>query len=1574
MSLIRLCVTVLVVVGVVDCQLLYLSESVGNDSNAGTQAAPLQTLGAAARLLLRGGNASLVLDGHFESCGVSLDANSTHLSLHALSAVATIGCSASATANSSGVALLRVAAVDGVEFNGLRVFNASGVELSARRVELRNVSMVDVAVVAESSEDTFGNIDSAVLRAPLAVEAVSLTATNCSFRRNSLRIVTQARGQRSPLSTFGDWRGGNATTLPVPGGGALACRCASVAIAASVFEFNSVNATALSWIDPGNTDVESIPGDHSAACGGSLLVLASGSGNGTVSGCVFRNNSISASIASGGAVAVVSSGAAFQLNVTASSFSGSALTGALLSGADLVVGGGGHGTFQLEDVTFEGAVVNGDRFNGVVRAPALMLATNVSVQFVQCAALFVACGMLCAVDVDVLNGSICDNVIVCGQASGAMFGNGRWETDADDTVCSSVALTTTRIERNRLQSRDTSSLIQQRCPKSLNNFAELLLRDAVFADNIATISDRALQPRAPLLLSATSDVPIEMSDCAFVRNVGFRQLLVLRTPSLELSATNITDNVLWSFVMDIEFVASTQRSFVVSLSIADVAVAGNTGSGFCNMFVGPHSISSITIARSAIESDERQLMLLAAVEPLEQFLLLDSRLVRQVVDIRCWVRAFSLTNSKLVGSSCLLSTSQTRALAWRSAGVHVVNSTFENCSPALGVSDADYEVSDFAVELPLPVFVNNSSFVSSLAPSAAAMFVCESGAAAIALSNTTVAASGGQRLLAASACGSLVLNNVALDGSGGIVIVGRFGALQLTDTHFVNVTALTLSAPNATAMLDNVTAVASQRTGFLFAQAREVNVSNFRFGGGGGGGMLVTPAVEFSAVGTLRITNASITAVSSSPRGTVSLNGVNRTVLHNVVVADSLARFGGGFGERALSDVECSGVVARNNLASIAGGAVFSDAPNGSFVTACVSVVNCSAAWWGGSFAGPEERLLVSHAGEPAMPGIGLRNVRVQVIDRFGQALRAAPDDPYQSEPSPPLRVARLLIFATLSCNDSTTARSLLCVIEPTGVECTGNLPLPAGVAGAECNVSVVADKTTLASDLSLVVQRCQFGYGAESPAGRSACVPCSADTVSIGGESVCAPCPPGARCCGVDRVTARPEFYVALRRHSVSAVACLPGACLGFNSTCGEQEQASAPSVSEDALNRCAPGRTGLLCAHCVDPDSVPVAPTNGVACVPCTTSQPAALVALVVGLLAFAAVVHVNAVGQSAALKILLYYTQIASAQAPAGLFLGALHLFFGFRVAAASGAFGGICVFARFSHFSLVVVRLSLPAALLCGVLLIAGGARLVVRCGRRKLAAAAAAGDGDDDAANAALSVEPPIAAPAPLFGWRRVLRTGVSIVLLTFSVCVSAALDVLHCVQLRDDESFLVSDVRQSCESTEALAWRRAAVSGLLPLAALVIVVVPCALLVLRRRQGHLQHDVAGVLFDSYRGALCRVGFESFTLLRRLLVGVVAVFVADALLRRFLFTLVNVASLLIVMLVRPYVVGAENHLDAVAQLFLVLLGTMEQTGTDVGDTLIAVGSAIPVVLIVGFMLLGQARKVRAWCIGRRQKSR
>jgi hypothetical protein len=1557
----------------VDCQLLFLSETAGNDSSAGTQSAPLLTLAAAASRLQPGGNASLLLDGHFESCFVALN-GSAHLFVQALSGTATIGCSTPLNATTAGgatAALLLAASasvsVVNVTFAGFSVYNASAVELRSLRVELVNVTFADIAVVADTSEDTFGTVDDAVLRSPLAVDAARFVASNCTFQRNSLRLITQALGL-SPVTIFGDWRGGNATTLPVPGGGALACRCASFAIAASVFECNSVNATPLSWLElePIGPDL-AIPGDRSAACGGSVLVLASGSGSGTLSGCTFRNSSISASIASGGAVAVVANGP-FQLNVTASSFRGSSLAGSMLSGADLVIvrcsGGGDGGALQLDNATFHGALVSGKRFNGVVRAPSVLLATNVSVSSVSCGASIVACGMLCAVDIDVFNGSICDNAIESNHVSGGLIGNGQWE--ADSALCSTVVLVATRIERNRLLAGQCT-LVQQSCAHALDNYAALLLREVCFADNNATL-DGTSSLTTVALVSATTDVPVEVSFCEFVRNSGFSHVILLRAPSLLFAANNVSDNVLSAFVMDVEFVSSTFRGFTASLSVTDVVVTANAGFGFCNLFVGPQSITSITIARSRIESDVKQLMLVSSLEPLYQFSVLKSVFVRQVVDIRCCVRVISLAGSSMIATSHLFSTSQTRAFAQVSAGVHIDNSTFQDCAPALGVSDADHGVRNFSVRLALPVLISNSHFSSTLARSVDAMIVCGSRAAEFALINTTVEASG-QRLATSSACGSLSLNNVSLDSSGGISIAGPFGALLIANSFFTNVVVVALSSIGSTAVLTNVSAVDNQ-SGFLFRGATEVNVTNFWFRSSA----LNSPAVAFTAVNTLRISNASISAASFSERGTVSLDTVNHAVLHDVVVANSSARFGGGFGEHALGSVECSGVVARANLATVAGGAVFSDSPNGSFV-ACVEVVNCTALWWGHKYAGPEERLLVSHADDRAMPGVGLRDVHVQIVDQFGQTVWAAPPDLYQSEPPLKLRSARLLVFATLSCDDNTQAHSLLCVIEPTAADCRGDLPLPAVMAGALCNVSVVADKTTLSADLSLVVQPCQFGFGADSP-GRALCAACSADTISVGGESLCTPCPLGARCCGADRVTSRPDFFVVLDSFRVAAVPCLPGACLGFNSSCADQASTraaagvSAAGISENMLNQCAPGRTGLLCAHCNDTDSVPVAPNNGITCVPCTAPNPWAVIALVVGLLSFAAIVHVNAVGNSAALKILLYFTQIASAQAPVGLFTGALHLFFGFQVAAASGAFGGICVFAGFRHFSLVAVRLSLPAALLSGLLLIAVGARVVRwRRGAREADDAGGGGGG-----GAALAVESIAATASPLFGWRRVLRTCVSIVLLTFSVCLSASLDVLHCVQLRDGESFLVSDVRESCDSDEALTWRRAAAFGLIPLAALVIVAVPVALLLLRRRHGHLQHDIAGVLFDCYSGAPCRIGFESFTLLRRMAVGLAAAFVADALLRRFLFTLINVVSLLIVVLVRPYVVGAENHLDAVAQLFLVLLGTTELTGTGVGDTLIAVASAIPVVLIVGFMLQGHARKARLWCIGRRQKSR
>lgn len=54
----------------------------------------------------------------------------------------------------------------------------------------------------------------------------------------------------------------------------------------------------------------------------------------------------------------------------------------------------------------------------------------------------------------------------------------------------------------------------------------------------------------------------------FARNVGLSQMFVIRTPSLTMDSTNITDNVLSAFVMDVEFVASSFRGLSSTFSLA----------------------------------------------------------------------------------------------------------------------------------------------------------------------------------------------------------------------------------------------------------------------------------------------------------------------------------------------------------------------------------------------------------------------------------------------------------------------------------------------------------------------------------------------------------------------------------------------------------------------------------------------------------------------------------------------------------------------------------------------------------------------------------------------------------------------------------------------------------------------------------------------------------------------------------------------------------------------------------------------------------------------------------------------
>lgn len=165
---------------------------------------------------------------------------------------------------------------------------------------------------------------------------------------------------------------------------------------------------------------------------------AGSTGNGTlrVRFCAFRDSLISASIASGGAVAVVANGV-FRLNVSASSFRDSVIGGSLLSGADLVVVVGGSSWVQLDDVAFDGAFVRGARA-GVADRDQCQL-----VVCCACSAEYFECGLVCAVDVDMLNGSIADNAVESSR--GVLFGNGQWEdVNSVNTLCSRVALSTTR--------------------------------------------------------------------------------------------------------------------------------------------------------------------------------------------------------------------------------------------------------------------------------------------------------------------------------------------------------------------------------------------------------------------------------------------------------------------------------------------------------------------------------------------------------------------------------------------------------------------------------------------------------------------------------------------------------------------------------------------------------------------------------------------------------------------------------------------------------------------------------------------------------------------------------------------------------------------------------------------------------------------------------------------------------------------------------------------------------------------------------------------------------------------------
>jgi hypothetical protein len=741
------------------------------------------------------------------------------------------------------------------------------------------------------------------------------------------------------------------------------------------------------------------------------------------------------------------------------------------------------------------------------------------------------------------------------------------------------------------------------------------------------------------------------------------------------------------------------------------------------------------------------------------------------------------------------------------------------------------------------------------------------------------------------------------------------------------------------------------------------------------------PALSVSLTSRLWARNVTLTALRAlTDDGIVDLRDVDSVRLEHVRVENCTAPMAAAFHVTHVRASNCSDVVARGNAAEVAGGAaLIEDTASMHMATNCITSEQNAAGAYGPDFVSRVVRLTVDDDGGAAaraMPGVGLRGLRVSLIDAFNVTQRRGHTDL-------PLRPSRsMLVSATVACvrangtTTTTTSEAPLCTMSWFEDSCSGDLALP---VASSCTVTLWSMGVGNAS-LAVGLRQCAFGFGIESNE-RPVCVPCALLTTSVGGRGQCRPCPAGARCCGTDRVFATPNHFLAIENASLtlSATPCLSGACVGSDASCS--------AATPQSLNRCAPFRVGLLCAHCNETRLVPVAPTgdSGAVCIECAEADWL-LVALVVAAVATCAlIVHINSAGSSAALKILLYFTQLAGLQAPRGLFATPLVAFFGFKLSAATGSFGGVCV-APLDHFGLVAVRMSLPLVMMLSLVVIGGVTRLIGACRagrRRRQEVRREAEDVDEEVASGVpqLSVGDVGVAPASggLFGVQRLMRTSVAIVLITYSVLLAAALDVLHCVTI-GNETVLAADVRESCESAEARGWRSAAMFGLLPAVVLLLAGLPVAVLALRRANGGRvpeKHAVLGVLFESYTSERARVWWESFVLLRRAVVGGVAVFVASAPAKHVLFTAVNVASLVATLVVRPFADRTETQLDIVAQIFLTLIGCAVLDEGDLGlagTTVAAVVSALPVVLIGAFMLRAWLRKaknaVRAWRLRRK----
>jgi hypothetical protein len=314
-----------------------------------------------------------------------------------------------------------------------------------------------------------------------------------------------------------------------------------------------------------------------------------------------------------------------------------------------------------------------------------------------------------------------------------------------------------------------------------------------------------------------------------------------------------------------------------------------------------------------------------------------------------------------------------------------------------------------------------------------------------------------------------------------------------------------------------------------------------------------------------------------------------------------------------------------------------------------------------------------------------MRGVQARVTAQLVDPLNFSAPDCAQ-----PMRSSPLNVLVAVGNASST----IMCAIPRNSSQCTGSVWFDGDVGeSVAVTVAVNASGDALPHWVApltfrLAVAECLAGYALQD----TRCVECQSASYSFGGAEACRSCPVDAVCRGGSAFESANDTFVAWNANAtdVEVHRCLLGVCGG-----------GAVTSNLTVVNRCAPGRTGLLCASCEQrPNAtfVPVAPSSGgAACVECNGTNVPVVIALVVALFGTALFLHLSAHSSSAKTKLLFYYAQIAAIVLPPDFPSDVVTHVLNIRVGAATGAFGGICV-ANLDHFDLVTVKLLLPLALI------------------------------------------------------------------------------------------------------------------------------------------------------------------------------------------------------------------------------------------------------------------------------------